>query len=105
MTVTSILTGILISFGVLAAYLLLALTHPVVTCLGCRGKKVRKPRNGKGRARRCRTCKAMGLMVLPAAGSVHRFYWSVLGDRIHEKQQADLATRLANRNRKQGPAK
>ncbi len=94
-----VITAVLIALVLGAVYALVVLTHPVVRCLGCKGKKMRRQPGRK--PVKCKACKATGLMVLPGAGPVHRFYWSVFGDRFHDKRKADLAEQLAAR-KKQG---
>lgn len=81
------MTHILMGAGVAAAYCLLVLILPQHPCFACWGRRVR-PRG----ARRvpCRSCHATGTERWPAAGLVHRFFWSVLGDRLlhrHDKEK------------------
>lgn len=48
-----------------------------------------------GRKRgRCRRCKGTGRRYRPGAVAVHRFWWSVLGERLRERRRGEVATAL-----------
>jgi hypothetical protein len=93
---------ILIGAGVIVAYVLVALGHPLVRCPACFGRRVRRPHRGRGRggrlrARKCGFCRANGLIRLPGATAVHSYFWSVFGDHIQDKRRAENAGRLNSR--------
>jgi hypothetical protein len=90
---------ILIGLGVIVAYALLVLGHPLVTCPACFGHRVHRPRRGRGRrgrlrVRKCWLCHAKGLVRMPFATTVHRYFWSIAGERMQDKRRAENAERL-----------
>ena len=81
---------VLLGFAVITGYCLFVLAWPIGPCLRCRGKRVTRSKRilGKGRKiRKCRWCKGRGLRRWPLATAVHRFWWSVLGDRLMERRR------------------
>jgi hypothetical protein len=85
---------ILIGLGAVSGYVLLVLALPVITCPRCRGKRVRRVGN---RGMPCRICKATGITRPPGATVIHATFWSVFGDRIHDRQREQAAERTATR--------
>ena len=94
------ITLILAALAAGVIYSLWVLSHPVTICWRCQGKKVRK--NTFGRMVKCRRCKATGLAAPPLAGSVHRFWWSVLGDRRQDDRRADVSEQVSGRKKRLG---
>ena len=81
---------VLIGFAVITGYCLFVLACPIGPCLWCRGKRVTRTKRvlRKGwKIRKCRQCKGRGMRRWPLATAVHRFWWSVLGDRLMERRR------------------
>ena len=91
---------VLIGLGVIVGWFLLVLATPHARCLRCLGKRVIRSRHGKNaakRKRRCWVCHGKGIARLPGATMVHRFFWTVFGDRIQERLCDEAAARVAAR--------
>jgi hypothetical protein len=82
----AVATLLLVIFAVVAGYAFSALRWPWHTCPKCRGARVNTGSNGK-RWGMCKRCGGAGRTQRPFAGAVHRFYWSVLGDRMLERRR------------------
>ena len=65
----------LLIVAVLTGYSLFLLVSPQGRCWRCWGK------------RRCKRCKGTGKRRRLAAVAVHRFLWSVIGDRLAERHR------------------
>lgn len=66
--------------GLLLAYVALVFISPTQRC---------RCEPGKERLR-CRRCKGAGRHYRPGAVMVHRFYWSVAGDRLRERRRDEI---------------
>ncbi len=83
------LSLILVGFAVAACYLLSLYVWPFRPCARCGGARV----NGGSTGRRfglCKRCGGTGRTRRLGATTVHRFYWSVLGDRLRERRRDNL---------------
>lgn len=87
---------ILAAAGIVTLYALFVLASPHVRCLRCLGRRVHDA-FGKGRKRkaRCFVCHGTGIMRMPFATMIHRFFWSVLGDQILDRRKQEAAESLA----------
>lgn len=82
----------LLIVAVLTGYSLFLLASPQGRCWRCWGKRRCKRWIWFGRLVRCRRCKGTGKRRRLAAVAVHRFLWSVIGDRLagrHRERQQD----------------
>jgi DnaJ-class molecular chaperone len=87
---------ILIGLGLVVGWLLFVLAKPQARCWRCLGKRVRKGGNGKRKVK-CKTCRGHGVARLPGATMAHRFFWSVMGDRLNDRRREEIAAQLAAR--------
>ena len=78
----------LLVVGILAGYALFLIVSPQGRCWRCWGKRRCKRWIWFGRTVRCKRCKGTGRKRRLAAVAVHRFAWSVIGDRLAERRRA-----------------
>ena len=83
------LSLILIGFAVAACYLLSLYVWPLRPCSRCHGTRVNRGSTGR-RFGLCKRCGGTGRTRRPGATTVHRLYWSVLGDRLRERRRETL---------------
>ena len=90
-------TVILLALGIAAGYAVSLYLWPLRTCTRCHGTRV-TPGRGR-RVRSCKRCGGTGRIRRIGATTVHRFYWSALGDH----HQARLRARAERRRQHTGP--
>jgi len=83
------LSLILIGFAVAAGYLVSLYVWPFRPCPRCGGARVSRGSTGR-RFGLCKRCGGTGRTRRLGATTVHRFYWSVLGDRLRERRRDTL---------------
>ena len=83
------LSLILIGFAVAACYLLSLYVWPLRPCPRCHGTRVNRGSTGR-RFGLCKRCGGTGRTRRLGATTVHRLYWSVLGDRLRERRRETL---------------
>jgi hypothetical protein len=78
----------LILLGITAAalYMLSLYAWPLRRCPRCRGTRVNRSRTGR-RFGLCKRCAGTGQVRRIGATTVHRLYWSALGDRLREHRR------------------
>jgi DnaJ-class molecular chaperone len=86
---------ILIALASAAGYAISLYFWPWRPCPRCRGTRVNRGTTGK-RIGMCKRCRGTGRTRRTGATAVHRFYWSVLGNRQLERRRADLDRRHRN---------
>jgi hypothetical protein len=91
------ITVILLALGIAAGYAVLLYLCPLRKCTRCHGTRVT---HGSGRrVRSCTRCGGTGRIRRIGATTVHRFYWSALGDQHQERRRA----RAERRRQHTGP--
>jgi len=83
------LSLILICFAVAAGYLVSLYVSPLRPCPRCGGARVNRGSTGR-RFGLCKRCGGTGRTRRLGATTVHRLYWSVLGDRLRERRRETL---------------
>ena len=80
------ITVILLALGIAAGYAVSLYLWPLRKCTRCRGTRVT---HGTGRrVRTCKRCHGTGRIRRIGATTVHRFYWSALGDHHQARLRA-----------------
>jgi hypothetical protein len=80
------ITVILFALGIAAGYAVSLYLWPLRKCPRCRGTRVT---HGTGRrVRTCKRCHGTGRIRRVGAATVHRFYWSALGDHHQARLRA-----------------
>jgi len=80
------LSLILIGCAAAAGYLLSLYAWPLRPCPRCHGTRVNRGSTGR-RFGLCKRCDGTGRTRRLGATTVHRLYWSVLGDRLRERRR------------------
>jgi DnaJ-class molecular chaperone len=83
-------TLLTLAFG--AGYAISLYLWPWRPCPRCHGTRVNRGTTRK-RIGMCKRCRGTGRTRRIGATAVHRFYWSVLGDRQLERRRAELDRR------------
>jgi len=83
---TNPLNLILLGIAAAALYLLSLYAWPLRPCPRCRGTRVNRGSIGR-RFGLCKRCGGTGHTRRNGATTVHRLYWSVLGDRLRERRR------------------
>ena len=86
---TGLLSLTLIGFAAAALYLLSLYAWPLRPCPRCHGTRVNRGSTGR-RFGLCKRCGGAGRTRRLGATTVHRFYWSVFGDRLRERRREAL---------------
>ena len=86
------ITVILLALGFAAGYAISLYIWPWRKCPRCEGARV-NPGNSRRRYGMCGRCAGTGRTRRLGATTVHRFYWSALGDQLHERRRAKIARR------------
>ncbi len=86
------ITVILLVLAAAAGYAVFLYFWPWRNCPRCHGTRV-----NRGSTRRrigiCKRCSGTGRTRRIGATTVHRFYWSALGDQLQERRRAKIARR------------
>ena len=80
---------ILIGLAVAAGYLVSLYVWPLRPCPRCHGTRVNRGSTGR-QFGLCKRCGVTGRTRRIGATTVHRFYWSVFGDRLRERRREAL---------------
>jgi hypothetical protein len=89
------LTVILLGLAAAAGYAVSLFASPTRRCGRCQGTGARLTRAGR-RYRGgglCRRCRGTGRIRRLGATTVHRFWWSAVGDHLRERRRADHQAR------------
>ena len=86
------ITVILLIIAVGAGYAVSLYLWPIRNCPRCHGTRI-NPGSTSRRASMCRRCSGTGRIRRIGATAVHRFYWSALGDQLHERRRAKITRR------------
>jgi hypothetical protein len=77
---------ILLGIAAAALYMLSLYVWPLRRCPRCRGTRVNRGSTGR-RFGLCKRCAGTGQVRRLGATTVHRLYWSALGDRLRERRR------------------
>jgi len=86
------ITVILLIIAAAAGYAVSLYFWPWRNCPRCHGTRV-NPGSTRRRHGRCTRCSGTGRTRRIGATAVHRFYWSALGDQLHQRRREKLARR------------
>ena len=86
------ITVILLIIGAAAGYAVSLYLVPWRACPRCHGTRITRGSTGR-RIGMCPRCSGTGRTRRPGATTVHRFYWSVLGDQAQQGRRARNARR------------
>jgi hypothetical protein len=77
---------VLVGLAAFAAWVLFVLVRPHRRCTWCKGTRRSQRHRWWGKTGACRKCKARGRHKRIGAVTVHRFVWSVAGDRLMQRR-------------------
>ena len=83
------ITVILLIIAAAAGYAASLYLRPLRTCPRCHGTRVNRGSTGR-RFGLCKRCGGTGRTRRIGATTVHRFYWSAVGDRLRERRRENL---------------
>src|SRR3989442_10001882 len=81
---------VLLILAVAAGYAVSLYFWPWRNCPRCRGTRVNTGSN-RHRYGMCKRCSGTGRTCRIGATAMHRFYWSALGDQLHQRRRDKLA--------------